>query len=78
MTDALGNELILGNKYGYASRDGSWVNTAAGILESIGSSKATIAITERHTFLYGKKSDKPWTTGRTVSVQGHMLFPLKD
>ena len=78
MKDALGNDLVLGNKYGYASRDGSWVNTAAGILEKIGESKATLHVVERHTFLYAKESDEPWMSGRTVSVQGCMLFPLKD
>jgi hypothetical protein len=78
MKDALGNDLILGNKYGYASRDGARVNTAAGILESIGAVKATIAITERHTFMYNTKSNAPWTGGRTASVHGYMLFPLKD
>lgn len=78
MKDALGNELIIGNRYGYASRTGAWVNTAAGILESIGESKATIAITERHTFIYGKESDKPRISERTASVKGYMLFPLKD
>lgn len=78
MKDALGNELIIGHRYGYASRSGAWVNTAAGILESIGDSKATIAITERHTFIYGKESDTPWTSARIASVKGYMLFPLKD
>ena len=78
MKDALGNDLVMGKKYGYASRSGSWVNTAVGVLENIGVEKATLHIIERHTFLYGKESDEPWTTGRTVSVQGCMLFPVKD
>ena len=76
MTDALGNELVLGAKYGYSSRDGSWVNTGIGTLESIGATRATLRITEHRTFMYGKLSDKPWNSKPAISVQPCILFPL--
>lgn len=76
MTDALGNELVLGNKYGYSSRDGSWVNTGIGILEAIGSSRATLRITEHRTFMYGKQCDRAWNQKPAISVQPCILFPV--
>ena len=78
MTDALGNELIMGNKYGYSSRDGSWVTTGIGILEAIGASRVTLRIIEHRTFLNGKQTDRGWTSKPAISVQSCILFPLKD
>lgn len=76
MTDALGNELVLGAKYGYSSRDGGWVNTGVGTLESIGEKRVTLHMTEQRSFLYGEICDRSWSTKPIVTVQSCILFPL--
>ena len=78
MTDALGNPLVLGNTYGYAARDGGLVNVGIGVLEKINATKATLRLTDKKCFVYGKMTDEPFNTGNTVSVQGVVLFPVRN
>ena len=77
MVDALGNELVIGNTYGYSSRDGSNVTVTIGTLKSLGQKKASLTVIHSDEHMYGCKSrySNP-NKANTVSVSPIILFPV--
>jgi len=75
MKDALGNEVIIGNKYGYSTNDTVFVGRAM----KFTTSRVTLETIFRKHYLYGKEIDR--TYGRiadTVSVSSYLLFPVVE
>lgn len=76
MVDALGNELVIGNTYGYSSRDGGYIVTCIGVLEGV-KKKATLRIISRKNFIYGDEVDRSyWNNSSAVAVTPIILFPV--
>lgn len=76
MVDALGNELVIGNTYGYSSRDAGYIVTCIGVLEGV-KKKATLRIISRKNFLYGDEVDRSyWNNASAVAVTPIILFPV--
>lgn len=80
--DALGNDIVLGNKYGYSNSTSGRQTVVVGVATKVfaGKFKATLAVEDRKNFLYGEQyephvwaDDKP---SKTVTVLGCHLFPV--
>jgi hypothetical protein len=78
MKDALGNDIVIGNKYGYSQQSNGSVAVIIGIVEKVNDLKATLKEVSERRGLYGEiKNDfKPETRKR--SVNACHLFPIKN
>ena len=76
MKDALWNNIVLGNKYGYTSSSGSIVTIVVGLAEKMTETKVTIHVQSRRTFLYGEPCESWSSPARTSSVHPCHLFPV--
>lgn len=79
MIDALGNEIVLGNWYGYSRNDGGWSHVNLGRVKTINEDTGNVRLTDCRVtrWLYGEPSDfnadkKP----SDVSIRGTMIFPV--
>jgi hypothetical protein len=77
MNDALGNEIVIGQKYGYSAKDTVFVGTAVNFTAT----RVTLETIKRRFFRYGKE-DVTWheryPAAKTTSVPSFHLFPIKD
>jgi hypothetical protein len=78
MNDALGNPLVVGNKYGYSTRKDGWTSTVVGVLSNIGATKSTLTGVVRREFLYGKATEGWHAHAKTTSVSPQLLFPVSE
>jgi len=74
--DALGNEIIIGQKYGYTINQNGHIQVIVGTAKSFNKLKATLENIEESTGIYGepgpfKKQD------RARSAYGCNMFPVK-
>lgn len=77
MIDALGNELVIGNNYGYTISKNGFQTVIIGELVKINKFKVTLNVIEKRKYLYNDlkeeiKTDKP----KTVSIYSINLFPV--
>ena len=81
MLDALGNEIILGNWYGYTALGGGFSHTTIGKVKAINEKTEKIRLEKcivKH-YLYGKPTGTPtWRnpTPADVSIRSVMVFPV--
>ncbi len=77
MNDALGNEIIIGQKYGYSAKDTVFIGTATNFTAT----RVTLETIKRRYFRYGEE-DMTWGNSYppapTTSVPSFHLFPIKD
>ena len=80
MKDALKQEIVLGQKYGYSSSDGSWITVVVGIaIKETPTHKCTLNIVSRDDYLYGRPNDRSWAgKAPVVHINPCHLFPVKD
>lgn len=85
VTDALGNELILGNLYGYSSRTNGIAKVILGICTKINPPKrinspssATLTVIERGSSIYTTSITREEGGAKTISPAPNTLFPLPD
>lgn len=77
MNDALGNEVILGKKYGYSAKDTVFVGVAVNFTRT----QVTLATISRRAFRYGKEDlewHKRYPPAPTCSVPSFHLFPIVE
>ena len=69
-TDALGNPIEIGQRYGYSQQSNGHVTIVVGTLEKINELKATLTNVEERRGLWGeiKESFKPETRKRSVNA----------
>lgn len=78
MKDALGNDIVIGNTYGYSSSSGGWSHTVVGTAISFTpKGKVTIKVIATNTFLYGEPSDYQKVTAEKINISTHMVFPVQ-
>jgi hypothetical protein len=77
MNDALGNEIVIGQKYGYSAKDTVFI----GIAVNFTATRVTLETIKRRCFRYGDE-DLSWhlryPASKTSSVPSWHLFPVKD
>lgn len=76
--DALGNPIVVGNKYGYSIGDGGWTDVVVGQVSKETAEKVTLVNIVRTGFLYGRPTDRKWKEATTVSVKSCILFPVAE
>lgn len=77
MTDALGNEIIQGNMYGYSRNDGGFSHNTVGVAS--GESKGKVKLTQLRIkrFLYGEPTDfREWQIPDYVYISSNQVFPV--
>lgn len=74
-TDAMGNEFIVGNKYGYSINQNGIIQIVVGICDSIGFKKVTLREVEERTGVYGTAKDFV-KQSRKRSAYGANMFPV--
>ncbi len=76
MNDAIGNPIIIGNTYGYATNSDGFTQVTIGTVTKINESKATVKpILVKRSLYCGEP--KTLDKSKLVSVQGMILFPVK-
>lgn len=90
ITDALGNEIVIGGLYGYSRNDGGFSHTTVGRAEKVvdgndprGCAPAKVRLADLRVshYLYGK----PYTKGlpgsakqaKTIMIAAYMVFPVQ-
>ena len=75
MNDALGNEIVIGQRYGYSTASTVVIGRAIRLTAL----KVTIENEKTRHFLYGEETMRDWAGHAvTVSVFSWHLFPIKD
>lgn len=77
MNDALGNEIVIGQKYGYSAKDTVFIGKAVGFTET----RVTLETIKRRYFRYGKEDvawGKWYPPAAATSIPSWHLFPIKD
>lgn len=76
MQDALGNNVIIGNEYGYSQTSNGSVWIVKGTVEKIEKGRATIANVQERKGIYGNIQNMFRPENRKRSVNTVMLFPI--
>jgi hypothetical protein len=74
MKDALDNEIVIGQKYGYSSKDTVFIGKAIRLTKT----RVTLETIKRRMFCYGKESVHWSEPSPTTSVPSFHLFPVKE
>lgn len=78
-TDALGNDIIIGAKYGYSSTKDGWSSTVIGIATRFTpSGKVTLENISRKRYLYARSSELWGNEKDKVNINPHILFPVNN
>jgi hypothetical protein len=75
MKDALGNELVIGQTYGYSRSDNGITTVKIGKLIKITEKQVSLEVLESKTALYSDTL-KDTSLGRNISVKANGLFPV--
>jgi ribosome biogenesis protein Nip4 len=77
MKDALGNDIVVGNFYGYTSTSGGFARTVLGTVTHLTKQKVAVKVEYVNRFLYGKPiKDDYGNRAEQVAVHGYLLFPV--
>jgi len=85
MTDALGNEIIIGSWYGYSRSDGGFSHTTIGCAKKVKEgdgqytpAKVRLAECVVKRFLYGQPTEPlfPGEKSRDITIATYMVFPV--
>ncbi len=80
VTDALGNEVIVGNWYGYSRNDGGFSHVTLGVVTSVKEETGKVRMCQCKVtrWLYGKPSNyRADDVPADVSIIGNMVFPVQ-
>ena len=78
MKDALGNEIVIGNVYGYSCRSNGIATVIVGTAIKICARNVTLRVTGRGRALYSGDVKKDPIEKPTASVVSNSLFPISD
>jgi hypothetical protein len=76
--DALGNEIIIGQRYGYSQQSSGSVTIVTGIAEKVKDLKVTLSDVQERKGLWGKIENPFSLESRKRSVNACHLFPLAE
>lgn len=74
--DALGNEVIVGHRYGYSTSVNGRGSVVIGVAQRLTKQKVTLKIELRREFLYGEEVNR-YHGDQETSVTSYHLFPLQ-
>ena len=73
--DALGNPIIIGNRYGYSTDNSGWTRVVIGIAQKETKKGVTLKVVEARRGLYDDPPE-PVGTRQTVNCKAMKLFPV--
>jgi hypothetical protein len=76
--DALGNMIVLGQRYGYSQQSNGSVTIVTGIAEKVNELKVTLSDVQERRGLWGKIEESFKSETRRRSVNACHLFPILD
>lgn len=79
VVDALGNEIKIGERYGYSTSKSGLSRTVVGTAKNVkqSSSRVVLVVEKVNTFLYGGKIDDSFNgNAETIAIRAHMVFPV--
>ena len=77
MQDALGNDIIIGQRYGYTTGGNGILHVVTGTAAKLTEQKVAIKVDKLTTYVYGKPADgERQSTASTRAVYGCNLFPV--
>ena len=74
-TDALGNSIIIGNKYGCSYGSHGWHHILIGTAAAVRNDKVILSDSVRKTFLYGEWHETVHPA-RAPSMRSFWMFPI--
>jgi hypothetical protein len=77
-TDALGNPVVIGQKYGYSQQSNGSVMVVTGVVEKFNDLKATLKDVEERKGMWGSISNPFTFEKRKRAVNACHLFPVLD
>jgi hypothetical protein len=81
VADALGENVVIGKRYGYTSTEGGYARTTLGEAIKLHpkSGRVTLRVKDVKFFLYGDRIE-PYTqsTAEQVVVRSYLLFPIGE
>lgn len=78
IADALGDEIVMGNTYGYATVSSGRTRVVTGTAVSLTKTgRVSLTVTGLKVYLYGKPSRAYGDTAEKVSVNSCILFPVR-
>lgn len=80
MKDALGNDIVIGNLYGYSRNDGGFSHVTVGRAEYVKNGKVRLTDCRVAHWLYGKPGELSSTRQppRPISILSYMVFPASQ
>lgn len=77
--DALGNELVIGRRYGFSRNSNGWTTTTVGMLTKVDGKWATLSDCVRRSSVYGGATKAMgWNTAKPARTYCVGLFPVGD
>ena len=76
MKDALEQDLVLGNTYGFATCERGINDVVMGVLTGIGASRVSLGNVKRFCYVGNRRSGGSWRDSKTTSVYSFRLFPI--
>lgn len=77
ITDALGNEIVMGKSYGYTISSSGVTTVVIGVADSVTKTgKVSLVITKATRYLYGEDPTPYSYDASKVAVYGCNLFPV--
>lgn len=76
MKDAIGNEIVVGKRYGYTTNSNGYSYSKVGIVEQIHPSGVTLKIIASWSSLYDKEMEAVPIEKKRISIRGKMLIPV--
>ena len=74
--DALQNELIIGNMYGYAGSTNGFATISIGKCVAVKENKATLQIIKQTRYLYQHNPEEQELSKRKINIFSGLLFPV--
>jgi hypothetical protein len=78
MKDALGNDLIIGQVYGYSRSENGITTVKVGELVKITEKQVSLEVQQSKRALYNKNVEDRGYTNKIISVKANGLFPVYD
>lgn len=78
--DALGNEIIMGQLYGYSTSSDGHDRTVVGrAVKFTPKNLLSLSVEKVQNFLYGQPFEKTWSQDSDkVNIRAYKVFPVKD
>jgi hypothetical protein len=78
MTDALGNPIVIGNKYGYSRNQNGFTTVRIGIIVKINEKSVSMQVTEAKISFYDNKLKDEKLPSKKISMRSDSLFPINS